>query len=255
MLLEAGERERARHLAAVVDELAVDLVGDQEETVLAAERPDRLELGAGVDGAGRVVRVAEDHGPGARGPRPLELGDRRQVEAVLAAGGDGHQPHPRHRREGGVVRVERLDDQDLVAVVAGGEHREEDRLAAAGGGDDLVALERQPDLLVVALQDTQALRGSGRGGVGNDLGDVDEARPHRGRRGQVGLADVEVVDVDAALARVVGERHQLADRGGGQEAGTMGDLRTHGAILGFTREPRPAPQGGLGGENPGGVPA
>src|SRR5205814_4495834 len=100
--------------AAVVDELAIDLVGDEEEAVVAAEVGDRVELRARVDRAGRVVRIAEDDDAGPRRERAFEDRPRREVEAVAAAAGDGDEVEPRQGGEGAVVRVKGLDDENVV---------------------------------------------------------------------------------------------------------------------------------------------
>ena len=122
--IEALERQGADGAPAVVDELAVDLVGDQEEVVVAAERGDHLELLPAVDGAGGVVRVAEDDETRLRRDRAVPVGPGGEMESVLDPGPQRHQPDSRDRRERLVVRVERLDEQGLVPDVRAGEERE-----------------------------------------------------------------------------------------------------------------------------------
>ena len=106
--------------------------------------------------------------------------------------------------------------------------REEDGLAAAGGGDDLVerrASMPEPAVVVAAAwPGTPACRPT-----------ACRRRPcprssreplaHGRRRLEVGLADVQVVDVHAARFGVVGQRHQLADRRGGHLPGACGQRR------------------------------
>src|ERR1051326_1902932 len=101
-VLGVVERERADRLAAVVDELAIDLVADEEEAVVAAESGDRVERRARVDGAGRVARIAEDDDARARRQRFFEDVPRREVKAVTAAAEDGDEGGSRPRGEGGV---------------------------------------------------------------------------------------------------------------------------------------------------------
>jgi len=76
-------------LGGRVDERRVDLVDDDARAVRGGQLADRRELGPRVDGAGRVVGVAQKQrtAPPARagvGERPLE---RCQVDAVLAPSG------------------------------------------------------------------------------------------------------------------------------------------------------------------------
>jgi hypothetical protein len=108
-ILVAFERQGRDRLPPVVDELAVDLVADEEEAVVAAERRDREDLLAGVDRPGRVVRVAEDDEPGPR--RQLRLRPAAEVEPVPVTTGTSLIP-PSRRRSGS--SVERLDEERLV---------------------------------------------------------------------------------------------------------------------------------------------
>jgi len=70
-------------LQAVVDELLVDLVADEEQVVLLDQADDAPDLLGRVDRAGRVVRRAEQDGLGPRRDPGLDGLDRRQAEAVL----------------------------------------------------------------------------------------------------------------------------------------------------------------------------
>ena len=89
------------------------------------------------------------------------------------------------------------------------------------------ALERDAEPPVVLPQRGEALRRARRGRVGEDARRLRELRAHGGRRLEVGLADVEVVDLHPAALRLVGERHQLADGGGGHLPAALGDLEGH----------------------------
>src|ERR1051326_313290 len=118
-----------------------------------------------------VTRMAEDDDARARRQRFFEDVPRREVKAVTAAAEDGDEVESRHRREGAGGRVERLDDEDAVALVRAGEEGEEDRFAAAGRGEDLGFCQRQAEaLLVVVLQRLQELRRSARRRVLEEFG-------------------------------------------------------------------------------------
>ena len=213
---------------AVVGELLVDLVGDEEQVVLLGEGADGLQLLLGIDGAGGVVRRAEEDGARARGQLLFELGDVGEVEAVLGLGGHRHDLQAALRGVAAVVGVEGLGDDDLVAGVGDGVEGEGDGLAAAGGDDDILDLQLDLEIVeVVDHGDLQGLEAVG-GAVGEDLllvivdllvkdlGGVD-----------VGLADVQVVDGRAALLGRDGQGGQLADRGFLDVLGAQGDF--HGS--------------------------
>ena len=106
-------------------------------------RGDQLELGAGVDLAGRVVRRVDDDRPGPRPERRAQLVgvDRpvRLVERHVARDGAGED------RVGAVVLVVRLEDDDLVARVEQPEHGGHHRLGRAAGDGDLgLGIDRAP---------------------------------------------------------------------------------------------------------------
>ncbi|MDZ7747725.1 MAG: hypothetical protein U5K43_01900 [Halofilum sp. (in: g-proteobacteria)] len=110
---EAGERHVLG--ARVEDQRVVDLVAADDEVALDAERRQRLELVAGVDPPGRVLRVAQQQQP--RAPREPP---REPVEVDRAGGvGERHldalAPRPRGRLA--ERRVDRRERRDGVAVV------------------------------------------------------------------------------------------------------------------------------------------
>ena len=126
---------------AVVDDVLVDLVGDGDGIPPAAERGDRLELGAAEHLAGRIVwRVEDDR------LRPVVEGGRQLVwvECPIRL----VQRHVARRRAGqnrvgAVVLVERLEDHHFVARIDDGHHRGHHGLGrAAAHGDLLVGADR-----------------------------------------------------------------------------------------------------------------
>src|SRR5205085_10343790 len=78
-LLSVRQLERADRAAAVVDKLAIDLIGDEKEPVIAAKCGDRFELIAAVDRSGRIVRIADDHDTRSRSERALPHLPLRQM--------------------------------------------------------------------------------------------------------------------------------------------------------------------------------
>ena len=97
-----------------------------------------------------------------------------------------------------VVGVERLGDEDLVAVVEDALEDDGQGLAAAGGDQDLVLLEGHIQLGIVILDGVDELRHTGGGRVLQDgeLEIADGLEILRGRL-DIGLADVQVIDLAA----------------------------------------------------------
>ena len=133
---------------AVVDDVLVDLVGDRQQVVLAAERGDRLELGAREHLPGRVVRAVEDDGTGPPRHRTLEpvrvereVGRLQRHEHRLGAGDDAARA---------VVLVEGLEDDDLVGRVEHGQQRRQHGLGGAAADRDVkVGVDLHPVELAV----------------------------------------------------------------------------------------------------------
>ena len=185
-----------------------------------------LVLLLGVDITGRVVRVTDQDRLGARGDQPLELLHRRQREIVGDRRRDRLDVDARLHGEAVVVGIERLGHQHLVARVEADGHRHEDRFRSSDRDHHVVGRHVDADAPVVIGQFAAIALVSGRvpvlehlvvyvfHGVDGDL-----------RGPDVGLADVEVVYLDSPALRRLGERHQLADRGGGQIDSLVGQVR------------------------------
>src|SRR6266508_315557 len=151
-VFNAGELERGTRLSPVVEELPVDLVGNEEQTAVAAELRDHLELLVEIDRPRGIVGVAEKDEPRLASHRALPHFARRKMEPFLDPARQRDQAHAGHLGEGGVVRVERLDDESLLPFARAGQHREEDRLAASRRRENFVERKRDPETRVVLPQ-------------------------------------------------------------------------------------------------------
>ncbi len=195
---------RERDVFAVVDEMLVDLVGDDDEIVFLRDLGDERQLLAAEDLARRVVGRVEQQQLGARRDRGAQL---RRVERVVGRAQRDDAPLcARHRDARRVRVVVRLEGDDLVARTAQRDQRSRDRLGRARGDEDLgigvvvepveaplVRADRVAQLghadarriLVVARfdrVDRGLLDDFGTVGVGKALPEIDRARRHRERR-------------------------------------------------------------------------
>ena len=101
--------------------------------------------------------------------------------------------------EGGVVGVIGLWDDDLGIGVQNAQAGQEQCLAAAGGDVDLALIEVHIELIVVALDGVDQLGDTGGGSVfEHGLLELADGFKKGGRGLHVGLADVQVIDLDAA---------------------------------------------------------
>ena len=253
---QLGHDDRHRDvLGGAVDEVLVDLVGDDPDAVLDGPAPDRLDLGRGGDGARRVGGRAPQQDLGTRGARRLELLDAHPVALLL--GGDDNDGHATGELDRlGVGRPVRSRQEDLVTRVEQRGERLVDRLLAAVGDQDLGGRHLVAAVPAGLLRDRGPERRHAGGGGVAVVRRVGAGGLRRGddgsRRGEVRLAGAEADDV---LARgllglglgVHGERGRLGDaadagreasgRGGGSGVG-------HTAIVPCPVEPvEPGPRG------------
>ncbi len=192
-------------LGAEVDQVAVDLVGDDDEIEFAGDLGEATDgLGRG-DGAGRVVRDGDDDGVD-RTPLFTGVGDGGVQEvglgyAALAGGGrhhDGALSHqaalrgvadPAGRGDGGVPT-----DLQQEAVEQG---------LASGTGDDHAGVGREPAAFPVTGGGLAQGCRSGDGTVGVGPVSGGEAVPHDRVHRQPGLPEAERQNTHPLAALVV----------------------------------------------------
>ena len=145
----------------------------------------------------------------------LELLDRGQCESVLDGGHHRADHGARRYGEGHVVGVGRFGNDDFVARVEARHEGEEHGLGAARGDDDLLGREFDLVLLVIGHQLFAQRAVAVAGAVFQHLAvDVFQGFEPLLRRREVGLADVQVVDLRSPGAGRVGQRDEFAYRGG-----------------------------------------
>ena len=184
---------------AAVDELAVRLIADEEQIVLLGEVNEHLHLVVRQHHTGGVAGVRDHDGAGMLIDERLDLLALGVVIALLGAGRNGGDGRAAGAHHGVVVGVERLGDEDLVAVVEDALECDGKRLAAAGGDVDFTLIEVHIELIVVALDGVDQLGDTGGGSVfEHGLLELADGFKKGGRCLHVGLADVQVIDLDAA---------------------------------------------------------
>ena len=205
--MHGGNIRRSR-----VNELAINLVGEQVQVIFLDQIPDPVHLLLCIQITRGIIRIADQDSLRALVNQLLELLDLGQAEALL----DGRDDRPDHGtrgdRKGHVVRVGWLGDDDLVARVQAAQESEKDCLAAAGGDDDVVGGEL--DLVaVVVLNKCLAQRAIALRRAILERGPVDvlERLQRLRRRRQIRLADVQFVDLHAPVLGRVGQGRQLPD--------------------------------------------
>ena len=152
---------RERDVLTVEHEVLVDLVGDGDHVVLAAQLGDQRQLLAGEDLAGGVVRRVEQQDLRVRGERGPKLVG---VEGPIRRP-EGHDPAgcPAECDPRGIRVVVRLEGDDLVAGPGQREHRGGEGLGRAGGDQHLaVGVEVLPPEPAAVVGHRLAQRGNAR---------------------------------------------------------------------------------------------
>ena len=135
--LRHARQARDARMRALEGELRVNLIGQHEQVLLAAERGDFLQLLPRARAAGRIARQVEHQDLGARLPGgPQRLG--RERKAVLGIGWHRDPLPVRQRDAGKIAHVARLVIHDLVTRIDERPAGEIERLADADRHDDLV---------------------------------------------------------------------------------------------------------------------
>ena len=182
--------------------------------MLPGDIQHQLQLVLGQHRTGGVAGVGDHNGPGMLIDAGLHAGPVSVGIALLRLG--------RHRMNGGagqgnggvVIGIERLRNDDLIAIVQNGGHDHLQGLAAAGGGQDISPLQGDADTLVVGADSVQQHGDAAGGRIGQDRvveilnGLIEDIRGL-----DIGLANVQVVNLDSALSGCIGVRVELTHGG------------------------------------------
>ena len=169
------------------------------------------ELFLGEDGTGRVAGVREEDGAGVLVDARLDALTDGELVVLLRRCGDRADGRAGQRDERAVVRVERLGDDDLITLVEDAAERDLQRLAAAGGDEHLLVGDRRVDLAVVVDDGVDHLGHAVGRGVGQDrLAEVLDGLEVGLGGGNIGLADVQVVELLAFFGSLIGIGRKLA---------------------------------------------
>ena len=137
-----------------------------------------------------------------------------ELVALLGLGGDRTDSRTREGDEGRIVGVERLGDDYLVALVENARQSHLQSLGAAGGDEHLLIGDGSADLAVV-VDDSVDHHGHavGRSVSQNGLGEVLDRLKISSRSGDVGLADVQMIQLLAVFDGLVCIGSKLAHGG------------------------------------------
>ena len=196
-----------------IDELAVNLVGEEEKIVFLHQIADALHLLAGVEVARGVVGVADQDAARALVDQFFELRDVGQRKTLFDRRDDRTDHGARRDGESHIVGVGRFGHDDFVAGVQARHEGEQHRFGTSRGDDDLFGRKFDLVLLVVARQlfaeRPVTVAGAVFEYVAVDL--LQRCESRLGRR-QIGLADVEVVDSDSPRPGGFRQRNEFAYR-------------------------------------------
>ena len=101
---------------------------------------------------GRVVRIADEDGLGARGDQGLECFHIRQAESIPDIGMNGFYRRAAGQRHGLVVGIEGLGDDDLVARIQQAQEGEQHGFGAACRYQNLFRCQVDAETGIIADQ-------------------------------------------------------------------------------------------------------
>ena len=200
----------------VVEDLVVDLVGKDDQVVLAGDFQDLLQQVVRIQRAGGVVGVDDDDGARALGDLGADVVQIGQPACPLVA----HVVHGRAPREADCGRPQRVvggGNQHLVPCVQQRVERQHDQLAHAVADVDVIDRDAADAFELRVVHDGLARREKalgiritgGIGQVGHDVlahlvGCIEAERRH--------VADIELDDALAVLLHLPGPgQHRSAD--------------------------------------------
>ena len=151
---------------------------------------------------GGVAWVGHEDGTGTLGDPGLNELPLGEPVALLRRGGNGHDLAAGDVDKRGVVGIEGLGHQYLVALIQDAGEDDLQRLAAAVGGQDVVAGNVEAQALVVTLGSLQEAVLTGSGRIGQDaVAEVGHGIEKLLGRLDIRLADVQVVDSESLFHR------------------------------------------------------
>ena len=219
-LSHAGVFDDALVLASVVKQLAVDLIGEDEQIVLHGKGGDLFQLLRGHDAAGGIRGEVQRDDLGLRRDGFLHIGGHEgEVVFLTRVHHDGHAVG--HLDAGAVADVAGLVVDDFVARIQNGAEGDVERLADADGDEDLgLRVVGDAELLFHILADEYAegLQAEVRGVAGLAFFQrADDGLADGPGGGFIRLADAEGDDIRAAddeLEEVTNARaREVADLG------------------------------------------
>ena len=135
-----------------VDELAVDLIGEEEKVVLLDQIANLVHLLASVEVARRVVGVADEEGSRVLVDEGFKLLNGGKGKSLFDGGGDGADAGTGGNGKRHVVGVGGLGDDDFITGVQAGEESKQHSLRTTGSDDDVVGSELNVVAVIVVDQ-------------------------------------------------------------------------------------------------------
>ena len=186
--------ERMQRLT-VVGKLAVDLVGHEIQIVRHGHVEQHFHLRLCQTGAGGVAGIGDHDGLRLRRDAGFNARTVSVEIALLRLRVQGVDDASGGRDDRVIVRVERLGDDDLVAVVQQTVCRNLQCFAAAGRNEDVGLVQSNADVFIVLPDSFDQFRDAGRGRIGqNRRAEIVDRVVQCVRRVDIGLADIQMID-------------------------------------------------------------
>lgn len=194
----------------VIAEFPVHLVADQEQVVLLGDVGDHPHFLLIQHNTGGIAGVGDHDGPGIGGDQALDPLPVGIAVALPGISGQSADNAAGCVNEGGIVGIVGFGDDDLGVGVQDGQAGEQQGFTATGGDQDVIVLQLYAQFLIVVLYSVDQNGAAGRGLIFQSAVAELMDRLIEGRGGgQIGLADVQMINFFAFLLGCHSQRVEL----------------------------------------------
>ena len=195
-----------------IDKLAVHFIREQVKIILLHHVTNLVHLAAGIQIAGRIIRVTDQNSFCAFVYQLLELLHFRQGEPFL----DGS----RHRADHGsgrngkrhIVGIGRFRHNDLISRIQATQKSKQHRFRTSGSDDDIIGRQVDVIFLIITHQFLAIAAVSLAGTIfQNGTVNITNRIKGRSRSRQGGLTDIQVIHMNSSLFCSIGQRCQFAN--------------------------------------------
>ena len=196
-----------------VDKLAIHLIREQIKVIFLHQIADLIHLLAGIQIAGRVVRITDKYSLRALSDQLLELLHRRKGKTGLDGRRNGLDHSTRRHSKGHIIGICRLRDDDFITRIQARKKCKKHRLRTTRSHNDVIRRKFDAILRIILCKLLAKTQKSLTRAVLQHLAvHMTHSIQSRLRSRKVRLTDIQMIHLDAACLCIVGKRSKLTYR-------------------------------------------